>query len=114
MGRLIPLYCIDLPHENAVGDSYALNPWSSPSFSTSSDPTPPIESPGPSRMAVSPASTPLPLNCSSGRLLDNGFSVINWNGNTALQATYNNLVRELCSPSSGYNPNGNYQPGVEF
>ncbi len=35
-GSSIPLYCIDLTHDNAVGDCYALKPWSSPSFSTSS------------------------------------------------------------------------------
>ena len=35
-GSSIPLYCIDLTHENAVGESYALSPWSSPSFPTSS------------------------------------------------------------------------------
>src|SRR5271157_5743936 len=34
-GSSLPLYCIDLTHDNAVGESYALNPWSSPSFSTS-------------------------------------------------------------------------------
>ena len=66
-GSSIPLYCIDLTHENAVGDSYALNPWSSPRLldiqlfrrrqSNRLDHR---------EFAVSPASAPLPLNCSSG------------------------------------------------
>jgi hypothetical protein len=37
-GSSIPLYCIDLAHDNAVGENYPLKPWPSPipSFSTSS------------------------------------------------------------------------------
>lgn len=116
-GSHIPLYCIDLTHENAVGDSYALNPWSSPSFLTSSYPDAAnriawaIENGGLSVLGT--AATQL-LIWSITDNIDNGFSVINWNGNKALQTTYNKMVSELNSPSSGYNKNDNYLPGVEF
>jgi Thioester domain/PEP-CTERM motif len=116
-GSPIPLYCIDLTHENAMGDSYALNPWSSPRFLTSSYPDAAnriawaIENGGLS--GLGPAATQL-LIWSITDNIDKGFSVINWNGNNALHTTYNNLVSELNSHSSGYNKNDNYLPGVEF
>ena len=97
-----------------MGDNYALNPWSSPSFSTPSHPDAAnriawaIENGGLS--GLGPAATQLLI----WSIIDNGFSVINWNGNNALQATYNNMVSELDSSSSGYNPNDNYLPGVDF
>jgi len=110
----IPLYCIDLTHDNALGDNYALKPWSSPSFSTSSD------SDAANRIAWAIENGGLSgLGTAAAQLLiwsicDQGFSVINWNGNSALQTTYNNLVSELNNHSSGYNPKDNYLPGVEF
>jgi PEP-CTERM motif/Thioester domain len=113
-GNSTPVYCIDLMHENAVGDNYALNPWASPSFSASSSSDAAnriawaIENGGLS--GLGPAATQLLI----WSMTDNGFSVINWNCNCALQTTFNNLVSELGSPRSGYNPNENYLPGVGF
>jgi len=112
-GSSIPLYCIDLTHDNAVGNSYALRPWSSPSFSTSSYTDAAnriawaIENGGLS--GLGPAATQLLI----WSIIDNGFSVINW-GNSALQTTYDNMVSELGSSSAGYNWNTNYLPGAEF
>jgi len=113
-GSSIPLYCIDLTHDNAVGDNYALHPWSSPSFSTSSYSDAAnriawaIENGGLSGLGT--AATQLLI----WSIIDNRFSVINWYGNSALQSQYNSLVLELGNPSSGYNPKDNYLPGVEF
>jgi len=113
-GSSIPLYCIDLTHDNAVGDSYALSPWSNPSFSTSrfSDAANriawAIENGGLSGLGT--AATQLLI----WSISDKGFSVIDWNGSSALRTTYKGLVRELGSPSAGYNSNTNYLPGVEF
>jgi PEP-CTERM motif/Thioester domain len=113
-GSSVPLYCIDLTHENAVGDSYALNPWSNPSFSTSG------YSDAANRIAWAIENGGLSsLGTAAAQLLvwsitDKNFSVINWNGNSALQTTYNNLVRALGNPISGYNSNENYLSGVEF
>ncbi len=110
----IPLYCIDLTHDNAVGDCYALNPWSSPRFSTSSYSDAAnriawaIENGGLSGLGT--AATQLLI----WSIIDKGFSVIDWNGNSALRTTYNSLVSELGRPSAGYNSNTNYLPGVEF
>ncbi len=113
-GSSIPLYCIDLTHENAVGDSYALNSWSSPSFSTSG------YSDAPNRIAWAIENGGLSgLDTAATQLLiwtitDINFSVINWNGNSDLQAKYDSFVTELNSPGAGYNPSTNYLPGVEF
>ncbi len=111
-GSSIPLYCIDLTHDNAIGDNYALTPWPSPTFPTSSDAANriawAIENAGLSGLGTAAAQLLIWSIC------DQGFSVINWNGNGALQTTYNRLVGELNDLSSGYNPKNNYLPGVEF
>ena len=95
-------------------ESYALSPWSSPSFPTSSYTDAAnriawaIENGGLS--GLGPAATQLLI----WSITDSSFSVINWNGNNDLQKTYNDLVGELGGSSSGYNSNDNYLPGVEF
>jgi hypothetical protein len=113
-GSSIPLYCVDLTHDNAVGDSYKVNPWSSPTFSNSaySDAANrvawAIENGGVS--GLGPAATQLLV----WSIIDKTFSVINWNGNNALKATYNNMIGQLNNSVTGYNQDQNYLGGVEF
>jgi hypothetical protein len=113
-GSSIPLYCIDLTHENAEGDTYNLNSWSNPTFSTSSysDATNriawAIEDGGLSGLGT--AATQLVI----WTIIDKGFSVINWNCDSALETAYTTMMNEMGNPSVGYNPNTNYLSGFEF
>jgi PEP-CTERM motif len=114
-GSSIPVYCIDLAHENAVGESYALNPWSSPNFSTSS------YSDAANRIAWAIETAPLTVYGPAATqllvwtIIDKGFGVANWNGQNSLETVYHHLVTELLGdPTKGYDPNTNYLGSVMF
>jgi PEP-CTERM motif/Thioester domain len=114
-GASIPLYCIDLIHENVVGDTYNVKPETNPTFSTTPGFTDAanrvawaIETAG--STADDRGATQLLI----WSIVDNSFSVTNWSGNTTMQTEYNTLVTEMGNSSSGYNSRVNYLSGAEF
>jgi len=107
-GSAIPLYCIDLAHDNYVGSSYQLTAWSNPN-SLSSDTLNRIAwaAANASLTGYGPAATQLLM----WSVIDPNFKVINWDGESALQAAYQNVVGEM---NSRYNGNANYLPQAQF
>jgi hypothetical protein len=110
-GSSIPLYCIDLTHDNTPGSSYNLTAWTNPN-SISSDAL--------NRVAWAVENTnlsgfgPAATQLLVWSVIDPNFKVINWNGNTgsgSLQATYTSLVNTM---NSSYNSTVNYLPGTQF
>jgi len=110
-GSPIALYCIDMVHENALNDTYNVNPFN-PTFKTTSS-----YSDAANRVAwamENAGSTAIDRGATQlliWSIIGPGFSVTNWNGNTGLQTTYNTLVTQM---NSAYNKNANYLPGAEF
>jgi len=110
-GSHIPLYCIDLQHDNYLGSSYQLTAWTNPnSFSSDSlnrvawtihNTIPAADGPAASQLLI-------------WSVIDPNFSVINWNGNTgpgSLEAAYDTLADRM---NADYNPQTDYLPGVAF
>jgi MYXO-CTERM domain-containing protein len=101
-GSSIPLYCIDLLHDNILGSSYQLTTWTNPN-SFSSDAL--------NRVAwAADNANPAGYGAAAAQLLiwstiDPNFKVINWNGDTALQSAYNNMVTAM---NTEYNSQTNY------
>ncbi len=101
-GSPIALYCIDTIHENAIGDSYYVNPESPPTFSTATTYSDAanrvawaLENAG--STADSRGATQLLI----WSIVDDQFTV-NWSAtaNSGLQTAYNVLVTEM---GSNYN-----------
>ena len=111
-GSPIPLYCIDLVHDNYLGTSYNVNSFN-PTFSTTSSDTDAANRVAWAlENAVSTAADRGATQLLIWSIIGPGFSVTwNINSNSALQSTYNALVTEM---GSGYNPSTNYLPGAEF
>ncbi|MFI5457355.1 MAG: PEP-CTERM sorting domain-containing protein [Isosphaerales bacterium] len=112
-GSFIALYCIDTIHDNALGDTYKVNPEAPPTFSTTSNYTDAanrvawaLENAG--STADGRGATQLLI----WSIIDNKFAV-NWAdpSTSGLQTAYNLLVSRM---GSGYNKNTNYQSGAEF
>jgi PEP-CTERM motif/Thioester domain len=112
-GGAIAMYCIDTIHDNAVGNTYNVNPESPPTFSTTSAYTDAanrvawvMENAGSTTYARGAAQLLI------WSIIDVNFSV-NWTttNNSALQTAYTNLVAQM---GSGYNPNYNYMPEAHF
>lgn len=112
-GSPIALYCIDTIHENAIGDTYSVNPESPPTFATSSSYTDAAN-----RVAWVLDNV---VNSADGRgaaqlliwaIVDKNFSV-NWTmtANTGLMTAYNSLSTAM---NTDYNQNINYQTDAEF
>jgi hypothetical protein len=101
-GSPMPLYCIDLSHDNYLGSSYQLTPWNNPNHYSAQvlnriawavESTP--------ASGYAPAATQLLI----WSLVDPKFEVINWNGALALEASYQ---ADLARMSSEYNPQVHY------
>jgi hypothetical protein len=110
-GSSIPLYCIDLTHDNTLGSSYNLTTWTNPN-SISSDALNRVAwaVENSSLSGFGPAATQLLV----WSVIDPNFKVINWNGNTgsgSLQASYTSLVNTM---NSLYSATVNYLPGTQF
>jgi len=107
-GASIPLYCIDLVHDNYLGSSYNLTTWTNPS-SFSSDAVNRVAwaAENASLTGYGPAATQLLM----WSVIDPSFKVINWNGDSSLQSAYNNVKIAMAAQ---YNPNSNYLPQVQF
>jgi hypothetical protein len=104
----IPLYCIDLTHENHLGDTYNVNPFN-PTFASTSTYSNPanlvawaMENAGPT--ADDRGATQLFI----WKIIGPGFTVNSF-GDSGLSTAYNNLLS-----LTGYNPNLNYVPGATF
>jgi PEP-CTERM motif/Thioester domain len=117
----VALYCIDLAHENALGDTYGANVFS-PTFASTS-----AYSDAANRVAwvMENADTANPGTTADAdmrgaaqlliwSIIGPSFSVISWNGNFTLQTDYNNLVTAMGTASSGFSPSVNYLPGATF
>jgi Thioester domain/PEP-CTERM motif len=120
-GSGIPLYCIDTVHDNYLPTSYNVSVESSPTFSTT--PSASLTT----QQAANEVAWALESASSSSltgqdaindraatqlfiwSVIDQNFTVTNWNGNTAVQTAYNAL---LLLP--GYSSATNYLPGAEF
>jgi len=107
-GSSIPLYCIDLVHDNYLGSSYNLANWTNPS-SFSSDALNRVAwaAENATLSGYSPAATQLLM----WSVIDPGFKVINWNGANSLETAYNTAVTAM---NNSYNPSKNYESHVEF
>jgi len=107
-GSSIPLYCIDLVHDNYQGSSYNLTTWSNPS-SFSSDALNRVAwaAENASLSAYGPAATQLLI----WSVIDPNFQVRNWNGDSALQSAYHSVVSAM---NSEYNRNTNYLAQAQF
>jgi hypothetical protein len=120
-GSGIPLYCIDTVHDNYLPTSYNVNVESSPAFSTTpsgSLTTQQAANEVAWALEAASASSLTGQDAINNRaatqlfiwsVIDQHFSVTNWNGNTALETAYNAL---LLLP--GYNSATNYLPGAVF
>ena len=109
----IALYCIDLSHDNQLGDTFNVNPFN-PTFSTSTYSNPAnivawaLEN-------ASTGNTPGDVNQRGATqlliwtVIGPGFQVNNFNGDTTLQNDYTALLS-----LTGYNPGLNYVPGAIF
>jgi hypothetical protein len=107
-GSSIPLYCIDLRHDNTLGSSYQLTAWTNPSsFSASAlnETAWAMENAG--SAGYGPAAAQLLI----WSFLDPNFQVINWNGETALHTAYNQLVSIM---TAQYNSTVNYLGEAQF
>jgi len=101
-GSSIPLYCIDLTHDNFLGSSYQLTTWTNPnSFSSDALNRVAWAADNAGLAGYGPAAAQLLI----WSIIDPNFTVINWNGDSALQAAYNNMVTAM---STGYNSHTNY------
>jgi hypothetical protein len=110
-GSYIPLYCIDLQHDNYLGSSYQLTTWTDPnSFIPDAI----------NRVAWAIENTPLSGYGPAATQfviwteIDPNFSVINWSGNTgpgSLEAAYDALESNM---SASYDPEQSYLTGVSF
>ncbi len=107
-GSSIPLYCIDLVHDNYLGTSYNLTTWANPS-SFSSDALNRVawaaENAG--LAGYGPAAAQLVM----WSAIDPAFKVINWNGDNSLKTAYDNLVTAM---NSQYNSQTSYLSQVQF
>jgi hypothetical protein len=101
-GSSIPLYCIDLTHDNILGTSYQLTSWTNPN-SYSSDALNRIAwaADNAGLAGYGPAAAQLLI----WSIVDPNFKVINWNGDTALQTAFNNISTAM---STEYNSHVNY------
>ncbi len=107
-GSSIPLYCIDLAHDNYLASSYQLTTWTNPNlFSSDAINRVAWAAENASLSGYGPAATQLLI----WSLIDPNFKVINWNGDSSLQSAYN---AEASAMNSHYNPNINYLPQVQF
>ncbi len=101
-GSSIPLYCIDLTHDSILGSSYQLTSWTNPN-SLSSDALNRIAWAADNAGLAGYGSAAAQLLIWS--IIDPNFKVINWNGDTALQAAFNNISTAM---STEYNSQTNY------
>jgi len=110
-GSYIPLYCIDLNHDNYLGSSYQLTAWTNPnSFSSDAINRVAWAVDNTALAGYGPAATQLLI----WSVIDPNFSVINRNGNTgagSLEAAYNALDAKMIAD---YNPATSYLAGVSF
>jgi MYXO-CTERM domain-containing protein len=101
-GSSIPVYCIDLSHDNFLGTSYQLTSWTNPnSFSSDVLNRVAWAADNAGLAAYGPAAAQLLI----WSIIDPNFSVINWNGDGALQTAYNNMVTVM---STDYNSHTSY------
>jgi hypothetical protein len=110
-GAYVPLYCIDLQHDNYLGSSYQLTAWTDPnSFSCDAINRVAWAIDNTTLTGYGPAATQLLV----WSIIDPNFEVINWNGNTgpgSVQAAYDDLDARMIAE---YNPLVNYVAGVSF
>jgi hypothetical protein len=112
-GAPIALYCIDTIHDNALGDTYHVNPEAPPTFSTTT-----AYPDAANRVAWVLENVGANANARGAAqlliwaIVDKNFSV-NWTqtNNSGLHTAYNLLVSQM---GSQYNTNTNYQPHAEF
>jgi PEP-CTERM motif len=105
-GSSIPLYCIDLLHDNILGNSYQLTTWTNPnSFSADALNRVAWAADNASLTGYGPAAAQLLI----WSMIDRNFTVISWNGESALQTAYNNMVTEM---STEYNSQTNYSASL--
>jgi hypothetical protein len=91
----IPLYCIDLQHDDYLGSTYQLTEWTDPnSFSSDAINRVAWAVHNASLAEYGPAAAQLLI----WSVIDPNFSVINWNGNTgagSLEAAYDALESRM-------------------
>lgn len=107
-GSSVPLYCIDLNHDNTLGSSYAVSSFTNRNgFSANvlNEIAWTAENAG--NTGYGPAAAQLLI----WSFLDPNFKVINWNGDTGLQAAYNQLVSQM---ATGYQSSTNYLGHAKF
>jgi hypothetical protein len=107
-GASIPLYCIDLQHDNYLGSSYQLTAWTNPnSYSSDAINRVAWAIENTSLSGFGPAATQLLV----WSLIDPNFSVINWNGNGSLETAYAAIGSRMAAT---YNPEISYLSNVSF
>jgi hypothetical protein len=109
MGTYVPIYCIDLVHDNYLGSSYTITPWSSPNITSKNEIAWLAENAAQNAdSSVNPVDYRAATQLAIWKLLDPvnfGF----WGGDSTLSTLYTSLLN-----SSAYNPNFNYVPGANF
>jgi len=110
-GSSVPLYCIDLQHDNYLGSSYQMTAWTNPnSFSADAINRVAWTIDNTTLSGYGPAASQLLI----WSIIDPNFQVINWNGNTgpgSLEATYDTMTSEMAAE---YNPESSYLGSVAF
>jgi hypothetical protein len=101
-GSSIPFYCIDLSHDNILGSSYQLTAWTNPnSYSCDALNRVAWAADNASLAGYGPAAAQLLI----WSIIDPNFSVINWNGDSALHTAFNTMVTAM---NTEYNSHTNY------
>jgi hypothetical protein len=107
-GGSVPLYCIDLVHDNYLGSSYPLTSWTNPSsFTHDALNRVAWAAENASLAGFGPAAAQIVMWAA----IDPHFQVINWNNDTALYSAYTAFVSTM---NSQYNPSANYLSGAAF
>ncbi len=107
-GSFIPVYCIDLVHDNYLGSSYNLTAWTNPnSFSYDALNRVAWAAENASLAGFGPAAAQLLM----WSVIDPKFKVLNWNGDNSLKTAYDNLVTAM---NAQYNSQTSYLSQVQF
>jgi hypothetical protein len=109
LGHYIPMYCVDLVHDNYLGSSYTITPWSSPNIPPKNEIAWLAENAAKNAdSSVNPVDYRAATQLAIWKLLDPANFDF-WGGDSALKPLYTSLLN-----SSAYDPNTNYVPGANF